>query len=688
MHPLLLEKSLLAILVAPLCSGLLCCGLSQRLPRSVANIIALSCIGLSCILSCWVLWQFMDAAVSPFNKNLYTFFHLASYSAYFGIMADRLTALMIAVVTFISFLVHAYSIAYMREDDGYQRFFGYISFFTFAMLILVMSNNFVQLYFGWEGVGLISYLLIGFWFKRPSAVTANFKAFIINRVGDLGFLMGIAAIGYWFHTFDYALVFAKLPEITGQLTYILQGDGWSIINLMCVCLFIGAMAKSAQIPLHIWLPDSMEGPTPISALIHAATMVTAGIFMVVRLAPLFQQSPTISTVMLVIGATTALLMGFVGIVQTDIKRVIAYSTLSQLGYMTAALGVFAYSAAIFHLVMHAFFKALLFLAAGSVIHQMHHEQDMRNMGGLRRYMPITYVCCLIGIAALIGFPFFSGFYSKELILHAVELHKEQVGTLSSMYAYWALLAGTFVTSMYSFRLLLMTFHGKPRFGAASKAHHHSAISTGHPPNPRESSVIILAPLLVLAVASVLMGMMAIGPLVSDGGFVTKTVSFSSNWGNFSFLTGVADLPSELTEYARNGNLPWTAWSFAAENIFRLPLLFTLFGFFAAFLSWKAQKTIVPGSFIDRCKQICVSEFGLQAIWTRVLTYFCISLGRTTRVIDTYIVDGVGVQGITAVVRRAGSAMRRVQSGLLYEYAFFMIIGVVTLLAMLILFVLR
>ncbi len=457
-------------------------------------------------------------------------------------MVDRLTAMMMVVVTFVSLLVHIYTIGYMEEDPGYQRFFSYISLFTFSMLTLVMSNNFLQLFFGWEAVGLVSYLLIGFWFKRPTAVFANMKAFLVNRVGDFGFILGIAGVLLWFGSLDYSTVFANATTMAGAKVQLFAGHEWSVMTLICICLFIGAMGKSAQVPLHVWLPDSMEGPTPISALIHAATMVTAGIFMVARMSPLFELSETALNFILFIGATTAFFTGLIGIVQNDIKRVVAYSTLSQLGYMTVALGVSAYSAAVFHLMTHAFFKALLFLAAGSVIIGMHHEQDMRKMGGLRKYMKVTYWTSVIGTLALVGTPFFSGFYSKDTIIEAAAHHAHESHSWVATYGYWAVLGGVLVTSFYSFRLLFLTFHGKERFRDAhahdAHAHHDSAHTDaeaqlhahdahahdthGHDDHghghhgahePHESKWVVTLPLILLAIPSVAIGFFTIGPML-------------------------------------------------------------------------------------------------------------------------------------------------------------------------------
>ncbi|MCB1577489.1 MAG: NADH-quinone oxidoreductase subunit L, partial [Xanthomonadales bacterium] len=446
-----LDKNILLVIVlAPLVGAVIAGLFGKRVGRVGAHGVTIVGVALSCALSMHVLYQLVWGGAETFNENLYTWFQVGSTSANIGFLIDRLTAMMMVVVTFVSLMVHVYTIGYMADDDGYQRFFSYIALFTFSMLMLVMSNNFLQLFFGWEAVGLVSYLLIGFWFKRPTAIFANMKAFIVNRVGDFGFLLGIAGVLMWFGgSLDYGTVFAHAQDpavdMGARSVELIAGHPWHVATVVCICLFIGAMGKSAQVPLHVWLPDSMEGPTPISALIHAATMVTAGIFMVARMSPLFELSETALTFVLVIGATTALFTGLIGVVQNDIKRVVAYSTLSQLGYMTVALGVSAYSAGVFHLMTHAFFKALLFLGAGSVIIAMHHEQDMRHMGGLRKYMPVTWITMWIGSLALAGAPGFAGFYSKDAIIEAVgESHRVGAG-----YAYFCVLAGVFITALYS-----------------------------------------------------------------------------------------------------------------------------------------------------------------------------------------------------------------------------------------------
>src|SRR6187455_2717369 len=455
---------LLAVPVAPLVGAVVAGLFGRQVGRRGSHLVTILGVAISFAISAWVLYEVATHG-ARFNATVYEWMVLGgggpgSLKMEIGFLVDGLTAMMMAVVTFVSLMVHVYTIGYMADDPGYQRFFSYISLFTFSMLMLVMANNFLQLFFGWEAVGLVSYLLIGFWFKRPTAIYANLKAFLVNRVGDFGFLLGIAIVFTFAGSLNYGEVFSQTAHLS-RLGF--PGMDWRLITVICICLFIGAMGKSAQVPLHVWLPDSMEGPTPISALIHAATMVTAGIFMVARMSPLFEHSEAALSFVLVIGATTALFMGFLGIVNNDIKRVIAYSTLSQLGYMTVALGASAYAGAIFHLMTHAFFKALLFLAAGSVIIGMHHEQDMRKMGGLRKYMPITYWTSLIGTLALVGTPFLSGFYSKDTIIEAAAHNAHENGGFIATYGYWAVLLGVFVTSFYSFRLLYMTFHGPERF---------------------------------------------------------------------------------------------------------------------------------------------------------------------------------------------------------------------------------
>src|SRR5512137_1622471 len=480
-----MEQTLLVIVLAPLLAAVVAGFFGRWIGRVATHSVTIAGVAIACGLSAKVLLGLINGAPA-FDGPVYTWLVSDGIQMQVGFLVDRLSATMMLVVTFVSLMVHIYTIGYMHDDPGYTRFFSYISLFTFSMLMLVMSNNLVQLFFGWEAVGLVSYLLIGFWYTRPSAIFANLKAFLVNRVGDFGFLLGIAGIVYLTGSLHYSEIFAQADKIAGSTFELIPGHAWQAATVICIGLFIGAMGKSAQVPLHVWLPDSMEGPTPISALIHAATMVTAGIFMVARMSPLFELSETALSFVLVIGATTARFMGFLGIVNNDIKRVIAYSTLSQLGYMTVALGVSAYAGAIFHLMTHAFFKALLFLAAGSVIIAMHHEQDMRRMGGLRKYLPITYWTALIGSLALIGFPGFSGFFSKDVIIEAV--HTSSLP--GAGYAYVCVLAGVFITAFYSFRLVFLTFHGKERMDEHTREHLH------------ESPWVVTVPLVLLAIPSV------------------------------------------------------------------------------------------------------------------------------------------------------------------------------------------
>ncbi|RZL06573.1 MAG: NADH-quinone oxidoreductase subunit L, partial [Rubrivivax sp.] len=531
-----------------------------------------------------------------------------------------LTAMMMVVVTFVSLLVHVYTIGYMAEDDGYQRFFSYISLFTFSMLMLVMSNNFVQLFFGWEAVGLVSYLLIGFWFKRPTAIFANLKAFLVNRVGDFGFLLGIAGVLYWIGTLDYATAFANAGVIRDMSVEILPGHAWSVPTVICICLFIGAMGKSAQVPLHVWLPDSMEGPTPISALIHAATMVTAGIFMVARMSPLFEMSPAALNFILFIGATTAFWTGLIGMVQNDIKRVVAYSTLSQLGYMTVALGVSAYSAAVFHLMTHAFFKALLFLAAGSVIIGMHHEQDMRKMGGLRKYMPVTFWTSVIGTLALIGTPFFSGFYSKDTIIEAAKLHAHEAPGWVATYGYWAVLLGAFVTSFYSFRLLYMTYFGEERFRHAHHdAHghdvHHGDDDHGHghgAHEPHESPWVVTLPLVLLAIPSIVIGFVTAGPML----FGTDMMGHHAQPG---FFQGAIDIDAARDTLARVGEEAWHGPVAFALHGFMAPAFWLVLAGFAlatAMYWWKPGLAPRVAHALRLPIRVLENKYGMDDLWIK------------------------------------------------------------------------
>ena len=651
---------LLIIALAPLAGALIAGLLRNQVGRVGAHSVTIAGVGVSCALSFYVLYQLVWGGAATFNANVYTWFQVGDFSTHVGFLIDRLTALMMVVVTFVSLCVHVYTICYMADDPGYQRFFSYIALFTFSMLMLVMANNFLQLFFGWEAVGLVSYLLIGFWFRKPTAIFANLKAFLVNRVGDFGFILGIAGVLYFFHTLDYASVFEHADTLNGKTLDILGATPWSAATVICLCLFVGAMGKSAQVPLHVWLPDSMEGPTPISALIHAATMVTAGIFMVARMSPLFVLSDTALSTVLVIGATTAFFTGLIGIVQNDIKRVVAYSTLSQLGYMTAALGASAFGAGIFHLMTHAFFKALLFLGAGSVIIAMHHEQDMRYMGGLRRYMPITYITMWIGTLALVGMPGFAGFFSKDAIIEAVH----ESTRWGSGYAYWCVLLGVFVTAFYSFRLLYLTFHGKERFVVEHGKHHghddHGHHVPGHLAHaPHESPWVVTLPLILLAIPSLVVGWMTVGPVL-HGDYFGAAIRGAAEHGEAfagpfaTMLAGFAAPPF------------WLAFAgFAAATYIYL---------FNPALAERAKKALHPlWSLLDH-------KYWVDEIYQAVFARGGMALGRGLwKGGDVGVIDSVLIDGTSAGVGRIAAAVRWVQSGYLYTYAFAMILGLVVLL---------
>ena len=700
------KSVLVAIVLAPLFGAILAGLFGRRIGRAGAHTVTILGVATACALSMYTLWQLLQGA-APFNENVYTFFQVAGYDAHVGFMIDKLTAMMMVVVTFVSLLVHVYTIGYMAEDPGYQRFFSYISLFTFSMLMLVMGNNFLQLFFGWEAVGLVSYLLIGFWFKRPSAIFANLKAFLVNRVGDFGFLLGIAAVLYWFGTLDYATVFANASSTIGggQTVAIFAGHEWSVATLICICLFIGAMGKSAQVPLHVWLPDSMEGPTPISALIHAATMVTAGIFMVARMSPLFELSETALNFVLFIGATTAFFTGLIGIVQNDIKRVVAYSTLSQLGYMTVALGVSAYSAAVYHLMTHAFFKALLFLAAGSVIIGMHHEQDMRKMGGLRKYMPITFWTSLIGTLALVGTPFFSGFYSKDTIIEAAAEHAHEAHNWVATYGYWAVLLGAFVTSFYSFRLLYLTFFGEERFRHATAhghddhahadAHHdghahdeHAHDDHGHDDHghghgahePHESPWVVTLPLVLLAIPSIFIGFLTVGPML-----------FGKDWTGhhetLPYFLGAIEVLKEHDVVAKLAEEFHGAVAFALHG-FLAPAFWLAFAGFALATFLYLFRTDLPAKLaafppFALASRVLNNKYGMDDLWIGGFAGGGVLLGKLLRRNDEKVIDGVIVNGSARVVDLVSGLLRRTQSGYLYHYAFAMILGLIALLAVMI-----
>ena len=663
---------LLAIPLLPLAAAIVA-GLGGRLiGRAGAHTVTCLAVGVSCALSFVVLKQMWWDGVPTYDAPVYTWLVSDSMHMQVGFLVDRLTALMITVVTFVSLCVHVYTIGYMADDPGYQRFFSYISLFTFSMLMLVMANNFMQLFFGWEAVGLVSYLLIGFWYTRPSAIFANLKAFIVNRVGDFGFVLGIAGIAYYTYSLDYRDAFAAAPQLAHALLPLTRTTSVNALALICICLFVGAMGKSAQVPLHVWLPDSMEGPTPISALIHAATMVTAGIFMVARMSPLFEYSDTALSVVMVVGALTAFFMGLLGVVNNDIKRVIAYSTLSQLGYMTVALGVSAYGAAIFHLMTHAFFKALLFLAAGSVIIAMHHEQDMRRMGGLAKYMPITAVTCWIGALALIGTPFFSGFYSKDAIIEAVgESHRWGAG-----FAYWCVLGGVFVTALYTFRLLFLTFHGPERFRQAA-AHgadddHEGAADDdahddhgGHGGDPQESPWVVTVPLIALAVPSVVIGGLTVAPVLFGGYF-----------GRSIFVLPANDVTAKVGEDFGG------AVSFALHGLVSPPFLLAAAGVATAWLCflWRPALADAAARRFRFLYRILSEKYYFDWFNENVVAPLTRAVGTGLwKGGDEGLIDGAMVNGTAEGIGRFGSVLRRVQSGYLYSYAFWMVIGLAVLL---------
>ena len=681
---LISKTQLLLVVLLPLLGSILAGLFGRKIGRVASHTVTILGVAASCVLSAHVLWQLLQGA-APFNENLYTWFQVGTHSAHVGFMVDKLTAMMMVVVTFVSLLVHIYTIGYMAEDDGYHRFFSYISLFTFSMLMLVMSNNFLQLFFGWEAVGLVSYLLIGFWYKKPSAIFANLKAFLVNRVGDFGFLLGIAGVMYWIGTLDYATAFANAGVMRDLTVTVLPGQEWSVPTVICICLFIGAMGKSAQVPLHVWLPDSMEGPTPISALIHAATMVTAGIFMVARMSPLFEMSTTALNFILVIGATTAFWTGLIGMVQNDIKRVVAYSTLSQLGYMTVALGVSAYSAAVFHLMTHAFFKALLFLGAGSVIIGMHHQQDMRRMGGLRKYMPITHITMWIGTLALVGTPFFSGFYSKDTIIEAVGLHAAgHSGSFIAQYANFAVLFGAFVTSFYSFRLLYLTFFGEERFRDAP-AHddhhadaHHDDHAHGHGAHePHESPWVVTLPLVLLAIPSIVIGFITVGPML----FGTDMMGHEKQ---LPFFLGAIDVLKERDVMAALTEKLWHGPVAFALHGFKAPAFYlALMGFLLATLLYMVKPEWRVGLTRTLAWPIRVLErkYFMDDLWIGGLAGGSVKLGKLSRLFDGKVIDGVAVNGSAGLVGFTAGLLRKLQSGYLYHYAFAMILGLVALLAL-------
>ncbi len=648
---------------APLAGALLAGLFGRTIGRAGAHTVTIAGVAIAFFASMWTLADVLQG--NTFVGTLYSWATIGGVKLEVGFLIDTLTATMMCVVTSVSLMVHIYTIGYMADDPGYQRFFSYISLFTFSMMMLVMANNFMQLFFGWEAVGLVSYLLIGFWYTRPTATYAALKAFMVNRVGDFGFVLGIGLVLAYLGSLDYAQAFAAAPAQADRTIELIPGTPWSLLTLTCICLFIGAMGKSAQFPLHVWLPDSMEGPTPISALIHAATMVTAGIFMVARMSPLFELSDTALGLVITIGAITALFMGFLGVVQNDIKRVIAYSTLSQLGYMTVALGASAYGVAIFHLMTHAFFKALLFLAAGSVIIGMHHDQDIRNMGGLRKYMPITWITALAGTLALIGTPFFSGFYSKDLIIEAAR-HANVPG---AGFAWWAVLAGVFVTAFYSFRMYFLVFHGEERWGRAGHGHddfeggHHHGLAAGE--KPHESPAVITIPLVLLAIPSVLIGLYTVGPMIFDGFFEGVIAS--------------AERHPAMAELA-HGFHGW--WAMGLHSVSTPVFWLALAGAASAYYCYMVNPRL-PEALAARFAgiyRLLDNKYYLDRINEVVFAGGARLVGRGLwKGGDQALIDGVAIDGSARLVGWFAGVLRLAQTGRLNSYAITMIVGVALLL---------
>ena len=641
-----MENTYLTIVLAPLIGAIIVGLAGHRLGRTLSHSITILGVTVSTVLALYVFNHHVLNGAEVFNENIYTWMQVGGLNMSVGFLVDNLTSVMLLVVSFVSLMVHIYTIGYMQEDEGYTKFFSYISLFTFAMFMLVISNNFMQLFFGWEAVGLVSYLLIGFWHHKESAVEASLKAFLVNRVGDFGFLLGIAVLLMFFGTLDYVETFTLANQVNGQTIF---GD-ISVITVICLLLFIGAMGKSAQVPLHVWLPGSMEGPTPISALIHAATMVTAGIFMVSRMSPIFELSDVALTVMMVIGAITAISMGLLGIVQNDIKRVVAYSTLSQLGYMTVALGVSAYSVAIFHLMTHAFFKALLFLAAGSVIVALHHEQDIRNMGALRKKMPITYITALIGTLALIGFPGFAGFYSKDMIIEAVHFSNLPFAD----WVYYAVVFGVFITAFYSLRMFFMVFHGESRLEQHAEEHVH------------ETALSITVPLIVLAIPSVIIGYLTIEPMLFTGWLENSIYIDASAHGSVA----------ALKEHFHS------AFGLMLHAIATVPFWMMVGGSLAAwvFTLYRTDWAKKIQERFHRTNYVLKSLYGFDRLNDIVFVNGSRKLGEFLwRISDMTIIDHFVVNGSARLMRFMGSVIRPVQTGYLYHYAFFMIIGLMLVL---------
>ena len=651
--------TLLAVPMAPLVGALLAGILGTQfggnwIGRRLTHTLTILGVLIAFILSASTLKSVaIDGA--RFNETLYTWMTVGDLKMEVGFMVDGLTAMMMCVVTFVSLMVHIYTIGYMDEDEGYNRFFAYISLFTFSMLMLVMSNNMLQLFFGWEAVGLVSYLLIGFWYNKPTAIFANMKAFLVNRVGDFGFILGIGLIAAYTGTLNYTEAFAQAADLSA-LT--LPGTSWMLITVICICLFIGAMGKSAQFPLHVWLPDSMEGPTPISALIHAATMVTAGIFMVARMSPLFELSETALNFIMIVGAITALFMGFLGIIQNDIKRVVAYSTLSQLGYMTVALGASAYSVAVFHLMTHAFFKALLFLGAGSVIMGLHHNQDIRYMGAVRKYMPITWITSLLGSLALIGTPFFSGFYSKDSIIEAV--HESQLAAAG--FANFAVLAGVFVTAFYSFRMYFLVFHGKERYDQNPDAHHGDHHDDHESHSPHESPWVVTVPLILLAIPSVVIGFMTIQPML-----------FGEFFKDAIFIDAEKHVGMKTLADAFHGPV-----AMALHAVSTAPFWLALAGVVVAWYMYLINPA-VPAAIGRALRPLVVlleNKYYMDWINENILARGARALGNGLwKVGDRTLIDGLLVNGSWKLVGMVSNWTRKLQTGYLYHYALVMILGI-------------
>ncbi|MEE4244121.1 MAG: NADH-quinone oxidoreductase subunit L [Kangiellaceae bacterium] len=642
-----MQNTLLSIILLPLLGSVAAGLFGWKIGRKGSHLVTIIGVATSCLLSFQLLFGLTQGTIPEVNLTLYKWAEIGNLTLQIGVLFDALSATMLCVITFVSLMVHIYTIGYMQDDPGYQRFFSYISLFTFAMLVLVLSNNFLQLFFGWEAVGVVSYLLIGFWFKKDSAVFANLKAFLINRIGDLGFLIGIAGVLYYFGSLDYAIVFSNTAVIEQTNPTLDLGFGeWQGITFICIALFIGAMGKSAQVPLHVWLPDSMEGPTPISALIHAATMVTAGVFMVARMSPLFELTDVALSFVLVIGSITAFFMGLLGVIQNDIKRVVAYSTLSQLGYMVAGLGVSAYAASIFHLMTHAFFKALLFLAAGSVIIGMHHQQDIRKMGNLKKYMPITYFASLLGTLALIGMPFFSGFYSKDAIIESV--HMSTIA--GSDFAYVALVSGVFFTALYSMRVFYLVFHTEERMDEHTR--HHL----------QESPSVVWLPLIILAIPSVMISWWTAEPMLF-GDFFASSITVNDQHNSLALLS------RDFVD----------VWSFAVHGFKTLPFWLMVCGIVVATYCYLINRNVLDpiNRMFSPVINLFVNKYYFDDFYLKFMTRLGLSTGKAlSRIGDQIIIDGVFVNGSAKTIGFVAHIIRKFQTGYLYHYALVMVAGLI------------